>query len=526
MSFRSTLACLVLVASAFSAAGQEGAREYRFATRLQPSLSLSNPALMDAFQGRLGTMEVQLQKANGGLVPLTESPDNWQAGAATESFWRVADKLTFFGRMDWQYFSGKDMGAQVLMDPAYNPVNFLESTTDTRGTKHRESYNLQGALSYRIGNRWALGAKVNYTSADQTKIKDPRFSNVWMDLDLHAGVRFQATERLVVGASLEFRNTLEQVKGGVYGTTDRQYFVQTDKGGFLGTVAELAGDYNPISTLNSRPMGNRFLGGALQAVLDERFASELWFLARSGYYGRKGSSTATFFEFGGWEAGYRGSLLLPAGDTRLHRVALDIQAQSLDNRENKFRYVTPSGQNTVVEYLGQDLVLERTLLNASLDYAYHTGTDGYEPSLSLGFVLDGSWRNQTTHLFPFTRRQQVATFQADVFGKKCFPAGRFLLSLELHALAGGGWGNPAEDTVDPLATSTIIKSFDTYLNRQFEYETAFRAGGQLGLTLRLPLKGWVPYLNLSERYVSLLSAPIYLEGRGRNMALVTVGCNF
>ena len=43
------------------------------------------------------------------------------------------------------------------------------------------------------------------------KIKDPRFSNVWMDLDLNAGVRYVLSDFLTLGASLKWRNTLEQL---------------------------------------------------------------------------------------------------------------------------------------------------------------------------------------------------------------------------------------------------------------------------------------------------------------------------
>lgn len=526
MHFPRTLACLCLLASAFVAAGQSGLQDYRLATQRFPALSLSNPALMDSFQGRVAMAEAQFQKADGALISLSESPDGWQAGATTESYFRISPKIAFFGHTAWQYADGKNMGGQILRDPDFNPVNILESSLDSRGGKRREQYNLQGGMSCRLGRRWVAGVKVNYTSADQTKIKDPRFSCIWMDLDMQAGVSFQASERILLGASLLFRNTLEQVKGGIYGTTDRQYFIFTDKGNFLGSVAELAGDYNVVSVSSYRPMMNYFAGGALQMVVDNRFAGELWFQVRDGYYGRKSSNTATFFEFDGYRFGYNGVWAVPVGNN-FHRLGVNASAELLNNRENRFRYVTPSGQNTVVEYLGQDPILKRSTVDVSLDYAWHKGTGGYRPSLSLGIVLDGRWKAQTANLFPLTRTQRVGTFQADAYGQKTFPAGRLLLTLELHALAGGGFGTPREDTVDSSASSTSIKSYDDYLNRQYEYETAFRAGGELGVCLSLPLRGkCLLYLRLSDRYLNLLRAPSYLEGRGRNVALVALGCSF
>ena len=527
MALHRCITAFCLLCSVMTAAGQtEPVRDFRFTVDNHPFLSLSNPAMLDSFDGLMAQAEARFRKDNGKLISLTESPDSWQAGAGAEAYKRTGERLAFYGKMAWQHFSGKDMGGQVLMDPAYNPVNFLESSPLTKGIKTRERYELAGGLSYRISPRWALGFQMNYTSADQTKVRDPRFANVWMDLDLNAGASFRVSDKLVLGASLQFRNTLEQVKGGIYGVTDQQYFVQTDKGGFFGTISALDGDYNYISVSNPRPMMNYFLVGALQVIVNQRFSNELQLRYRTGYYGRKSSSTATFFEFDGLEGGYKGKLLLPSGKN-LQVVALDAWVASLTNRENKFQYITPSGQNTVVNYTGQDVILQRFRLEGSLSYTFHKGVDRQGASLSLGARVDGRVTAQTTTLFPFTRKQQVATYSADLYASKRFQAGPVRLTAELHALLGGGFGTPKEDGSSASASSTSIKSYDDYLNLYFEYETALRAGGRLALTCSLPSLGrCLPYLTLWDRYLTLTSVPAYLEGRGRNVAGISFGCNF
>lgn len=527
MALHRCITAFCLLCSVMTAAGQtEPVRDFRFTVDNHPFLSLSNPAMLDSFDGLMAQAEASFRKDNGKLISLTESPDSWQAGAGAEAYSRCGERLAFYGKMAWSHFSGKDMGGQVLMDPAYNPVNFLESSPLTKGNKTRERYELACGMSYKISSRWALGVQMNYTSADQTKVRDPRFSNVWMDLDVNAGATFKASDKLVLGASLQFRNTLEQVKGGIYGVTDQQYFVQTDKGGFFGTISALDGDYNYISVTNPRPMMNYFLGGALQAVVNKRFSNELRVRYRTGYYGRRSSSTATFFEFDGLRGDYKGKLLLPFGQN-LQVIALEAGLESLTNRENKFQYVTPTGQNTVVNYTGQDVILKRNRLNASLSYAFHKGVDNQGASLTLGARLDGRMLNQTTTLFPFTRKQQVISYGADVYGSKRFQAGPVRLTAEVHALFGGGLGTPKEDSTSASTSSTSIKSYDDYLNQCFEYETALRAGGQVSLTCSLPSLGkCLPYLTLWDRYLTLTSAPAYLEGAGRNVAGISIGCNF
>lgn len=510
MTLRRLYCVSILLAAAISAAGQEG-----------ETYLLSNRAFLDTFQGRTAYAELAARKDDGGLISLSQSPDSYLTGVTTESFIRTSGNVTFYGKMSWNYFQGKDMGGQILMDPEYNPVNFLESTDTTRGTKKRETYNLKGGLSYRLGRRWAVGAGIDYTSADQTKIKDPRFSSIWMDVNASAGIMFRATRKFMLGASFTFRNTLEQLRGGIYGTTDKQYFILTDKGGFFGTVAELAGDYNSISVNNSRPMYNRFYGASFQAVVGEYFSSEFRARRRTGYYGRRSSSTATFFEFSGFDLGFSGKVMVPFGASR-HKAFLNAWAETISNSENKFKYITPTGQSTVVQYTGQDRIYSSSGIFTEFGYEWKYGS-----VFALGLSGKTRMRSSKTTLYPFWRLRSDTFAEADLWGRYTFAAGKCSITAEAHALAGMGSGVPNNDGSEIEAASTVIRSFDLYLNKQFEYDTATRAGGAFAVTCTLPAFGKViPYVKLGDQYITLLSAPQYLEGGERNTATITLGCNF
>ena len=506
MNLKGLITVALLLAAALGAAGQEGYR-------------MSNNAFLDTFKGHTASASLDFRKDDGGLISLSQSPDSYLTGASTQSWYRVSDRLGFYGKMSWQYFQGKDMGGQILMDPDYNPVNFLENTLATKGVKKKETYCLGGGLSWRLGQRWALGAGISYTSADQTKIKDPRFSNVWMDVDVHVGTMFRAGEKLLLGASLTYRNTIEQLRGGIYGTTDKQYYVSTDKGGFMGTVAELTGDYNYVPVSETRPMINNFYGVSLQTAMDGVFTSELWIRKRDGYYGRRSSTKAIYFVFGGLEGGYSGRVSMPGG----HSLYLDVKAETLSNAENKFRYVTPSGKNTVVDYTGQDQVSRRFNLSGLLGYSWHGR------NLSAGLSLDGRTGREKTTLYPLYRIRNVSSAGADIWGRYSFSVlGTYSnVSVEAHAMAGGGFGNPAQDGTLASASSTAIRSFDDYLYRQFEYDTAKRAGACLSVKYTMPAgRGFTPYVGVSDSYTTLLSAPEFLDGASRNTATITLGCNF
>lgn len=527
MRLRNILASICFLAIALQAYGQEAeeCRDFRFRTGTDPVFFLSNPAALAAFQGHISMAELEFRKDNGALCSLSESPDSYKGGAVTESYISISDRISFHGKLGWSYFSGDGMGAQILMDPAFNPVNFLESTDATVGRRNKETYSLMGALSYKFSDSWAAGCSIDYVSSDQTKIKDPRFSSIWMDMTVKAGASFRPSERLLLGLAAVYRSTLEQVRGGIYGTTDKQYFTYTDKGAFYGTLSELQGDLSYLSVSNYTPMKNDFYGLSLQLAAG-KFSNELEALYRSGYWGKKSSSTATFFEFSGIRAAYHGKFLSRQGEN-IHRISADAFYELLGNNENVFKYVTPVGQNTRVEYTSSNRILDSQQASLDLGYAYFKDTGGFLPAFSAGADVHGSASLKNVVLYPYYRNANLFTVSADAFARKNFFTGKSVFSLGLTALFRMGFGDPRQDGSYATTSGSNLISFDTYLNRQFEFDTAPTAGAGLEFAYTYVISEHIaPYIKLSDSFSSLLSEPQYLGGRIRNVALITLGCNF
>lgn len=527
MRFNSLAISVLLLCCALPAAAgdKDGLRDFDFIKETTPCLNLSNPAALSAWNGKISKASVMLDKEDGPLVSLIQSKDSYEAVAGTESFVRISNKTAFHGNISWGYFNGKDMGGQILIDPYYNPVNFLESDPATIGTKQRESYSLKGDMSHTFNSRWAAGIGVKFDCKDQTKIKDPRFMTYWTDLRLDAGVSFSPSDGLMLGASLFYRNTLEQIQGGIYGQIDKQYFVQTDKGGFLGTVSELVGDRNHMSLMSRRPMDNSFFGGALQVTSGDRLASEVSFAYRTGYYGRKSTSTAVFYEFSGIEVRYDGSYLIPSGNN-LHRISLSAGYTTLGNNENKFNYVTPLGGVTEVQYTGASHILDRSVIDGVLGYRWYRNTDGGRPEFTLGADFAFYSRFQHTDLFPIYRNSDFTRVDADIFCSRDFRMKKSIITPEIHALGRYGFGTDKEDGVT-VAGGSSAKSFDYWLGRDFEFETAPRYGAAAGVTFTIiTAKGIAPYVKVTDSFMSLVAEPAHLDGRIRNVAAITFGCTF
>lgn len=502
----------------------DGLRDFDFVKDVNPYLQLSNPAALSGWNSKIADFHAGFEKSNGGLVSLTQSSDSYRVGAGTESFYRLSERIVFHGALGWSYSEGKNMGGAILMDPDYNPVNFYESDPETTGTKQQEAYSLKGGMAYVFNDSWSAGISFDYDCSDLTKIKDPRFSNLWIDMNVKAGAGFKPSDKVFLGASLIYRSTLEQILGGIYGATDKQYFIMVDKGGYYGTVSELIGDLNYLSPKTKRPMNNSFYGGSLQAVFDGRFSNEVSFLVRDGYFGHKNSTTTpVFFEYSGIQARYDGSALFN-GKNSLHKVSLSVGFETLGNDENVFKYVTPTGKDTYVEYTGANHVTDRTVIDGKLGYRWYSGIQGERPETTLGFDADFYSKTQYTEIYPFYRNHGFTRIDADLFAQHDFSIGKSLLTPELHLLAHTGFGTDKEDGAYANSTASKLKSFDVWLGKQFEYETAMRAGAELALTWTMKIRKVSMYVKASDRYMTMFAAPEHLGGRYCNVALLTIGC--
>ena len=518
---------LFLSATVSVAAGDgDGLRDFNFVKDVNPFIELSNPAALSGWDGRIVDFSAGFEKSDGGLISMTQSNDSYRVQVGTESFYRLSKRIVFHGALGWSYSEGKDMGGAILMDPDYNPVNFYENDPGTTGRKQQEAYLIRGGLTYVFNDSWSAGVSFDYDCSDLTKIKDPRFSNLWIDMNVKAGVGFNPSDRLFLGASFIYRSTLEQVQGGIYGEQSKQYFIMTDKGGYYGTISELIGDQNVLSPKAKRPMNNAFYGGALQAVIDGRFTNELSFFMRNGYFGhKKSSATPVFFEHSGMQVRYDGAAVFNATGS-IHKVSLSVGFETLGNDENVFKYVTPTGEATRVEYSGVNHISDRTVIDGKLGYRWYSGIKGDRPGTTLGADAMFYSKSQYTEIYPFYRNHGYTRINADIFASHDFSLGKCLLTPELHVLAHTGFGTDKEDGVLANSTGSKLKSFDVWLNRQFEYETAMRAGAELALTWTMKIRKANLYVRASDRFMTMLSAPEYLSGRYRNIAQVTVGCTF
>lgn len=523
---------MLLLGLTASASDRDGRSvgDFEYIRASEPWTTSRNAAGLTALPVNRNTRaEGNFLKEDGGIIGNAGSDNSSQAGLMTESYLRISERLAFYGKLSYSYFNGKDMGGSILMDPDYNPINFHESVDTTRGTKNREFYHLIGGISYSFKNSgWSMGAKIDYMTGNQAKLKDPRFLNVMMDLSTSAGFRFDGNENFSFGANLEYRRTIESLIGKTYGTSGKQYYTFIDYGTFYGSRELFEGSDGMVTSGNTRPMFNSYIGASLQMEAGSRIKifNELTYLKRDGYFGNKGSTNIMFTEHGSNIIEYKGILTAGSGRNR-HMVGIDFRYEGMMNYENVYRFSTQLGENSVVEYLSQNEVLDRTDLSAGLSYTGYSGIENYRPEWEYGAKAVFNSRQSLSTIYPFYRSSGHSNCSIEAFGKKNMISGRNIITLGVEGCFLTGFGTPKEDGILASSTSNAPLSFDTYLYRDFEYKTSSRAGGNLTIRYtRLFNDSIAGYIQLSDSYVSLLKEPEYLDKGFRNSINITIGCTF
>lgn len=509
------------------------APDYSFVKKTQPWLVSGNTSLLHLSPvGKMSIASAGLKKYDGGLIDVHESDDCIEGNFFTESYVKVSDRMTFYGRLSYDYFSGKNMGGPVLMDPYYNSENFVESTDTTLGNKTKELYTLCGGISYRLSDRWSLGGKVYYQTGNYAKLKDPRHKNTWADINVSAGASFAAGDNAVFGLNAVYRRTIESLSAKIYGATTAKYYYLIDYGGYFGTTEIIDGDNLHVTTSGKdRNMYNAFYGASLQAdfaLSDKvRFFNELSFLMRDGYFGNKGTGEIRFADNEGMVLSYKG-ILSVNNSGFMQQITLDASYQSLTNLENSFSVTTVPGENQKVVYYGSQETLDKNTLSAGLSYDGFVGVSSLRPSLSFGVDLSYYMHDFTATTYPFYRKQNVNAFAASLHADKNFlhRANMFTAGARIDYRDGGGIKN--EDGLLASASGSPKKA-DSYLNRNFEYLTAGRAGAELSFRYSRffgKAAKTMAYAEISDSFVSLVSKPEYLYGRYRNILSITLGCSF
>ena len=455
----------------------------------EPWLGSENAAGLQTLPDlRLSTVEAYLHKGNGGFVNYQESDNSMEAGAVTESYFRLNPRVVFHGKVHYGNFTGRHMGGSAWINPCDMPFDLVEAVDTTHGTNNLEQYRLIGALSVNVWRGLSLGGRIDYRAANYAKTRDLRHVNKYSDLAFSAGANYAFGRTVELGLNYFYRYSAEDIVFSVEGNTDRQYRSLVSFGGFFGRLEmyDNSGTGYTLGT-SSRPLFNAWQGVGAQAGVRLATHWKLFVEAagkqRSGEYGKRSTTTVVFTEHEGNEYSFDGTLSYRRDSTQ-HLFKAGYRQAQLTNFENVYREENTLGNRSEIVYYGRNVVRDASRTQANLTYTGFFGIADYRPVWRVEAGANYERMSQTVNQYPYYRKQHI--YKYDFF----LHAGRTVawrtndFGLLLGVAYGKGGGEPKNDGLyaPPSATQKPPQDFDGYLYHEFDYLTAARAGGQAEVT--------------------------------------------
>lgn len=347
----------------------------------------------DAASGRYANSyaEVHGGGEGGGFRQSWESSSSWNAGARTESVLHLPG-ISMRGSFSFEQCQGRNMSGSMFVHPGFYPIDIQEFTP---GVKNLQTYTANGGVAVPLGERWILGGRLAFESANYAKRKDLRHTNYRLDLTVLPSVLFR-TESWVFGLSGIYRKTSEWIKAEQIGTaTATSYYVFLDKGLFYGSreVWDGSGVHLNEAGVNRLPVKEHVHGAALQ--LEKRLGGTTCYA--DGEYlhsaGSVGERDYLWYTFPGRAAAARAGCVW-SRPKATHSLIASIRWNAQRNQEYVTEKITEGGITTPHHY-GSNRIFERKTADWSLDYVLDS--DKWELETS----LQSEWlRMRSTLVYP------------------------------------------------------------------------------------------------------------------------------
>lgn len=475
--------------------------------------------------------EIYFDKGNGKFVNYSESRNNHQFGATTESYFRLNPRIVLYGYINYNKFIGQNMNGSVFIDPEYMPFNIVEVSDDNAGKKELETYHLVGAFSAEVYKGLNLGAKIDYKAGNYAKMKDLRHKNTLMDMFLTVGASYQVLPMLEIGGNYYYRRNTEGMSFNTYGNRDRQYYSLIDFGAFYGRE-ELYGasGYTNI-TLGTRPVVNFFNGGALQLNIKPmqnlELFNEISHKSRRGYYGKKSKTTRQFTRHEGKVLEYKGRYSLKVNNN-LHALQIEVSKEELDNYEKLIKTENLENNTNIIVYVGENLMNHKTQNRLGIHYMGSLGIEDNYPTWVFQGGMDYYKREQKTSVYPYFRKQIIDQYKGGLSGQRSFFSGENIYTVRLGANYGWGSGTKNKEGLyeNTSTTQNPPADADFLLEREYEYLTASRVGGNLGFRFDKPINNTIFLYTAFDVEFTKAKDIEYLKGDSFFSAIIKIGCSF
>lgn len=449
--------------------------------------------------------EIYADYEGGEFRDTWQAPRQWSAGAVTRSI-RHLEKVSLAGSFSFDQTEGYDMCGSMFIEPGYFPVDVLEFTP---GRKTRQTYAFDGGIAYEVNDRWAVGAKMDFASANLAKRKDLRHSNWKLDMTVAPGFTTYIGD-VAVGLSALFNKTSETIDAEQIGTAESSYYAFFDKGLMYGVEQVWTGSGVHLNEfgVNGLPVKELSYGGAVQ-MQHKGFYLDVEYLYTDGAVGEK---EYIWFDYAGSGVAFdlRYVLNRPASE---HYFSLHGDWRMQDVDENVLEKVSGNGVTIVIDH-GANRIYSREMWSMSPEYEYVSGL------MELRASVDVDCENGVaSQIYPYVNMRSLVNVSSEV--SALFHLGRW----DIGARLGYAEGNVYESeslVSDKDAALTAPYRLQDWYDRHMEYLITPRIGAGMSVRFNF-LKGL--YVEAAGDWMHGFGIR-YLSGTDRFGASLKVGYTF
>lgn len=508
-------------------------RDYQFVKQYDGWLTSSNAAGLSRYnRANIAEARLSLSHEEGGLTDYFMSPDATQLSLATESFYRIAERAVVFGRIAYDNFSGKEMAGSAFIDPTRRPFDIVEDSLTNTGKKHRDTYQLTGAVGVDVWRGLALGLRLDYTAANYAKYKDLRHKNKLMDLTASAGLYLPLAHIGNLGANYLYHRNTESITFGTYGKSDKVYQSLINYGNFIGQVEQF-GSYGFTDKSREMPLFDESHGLAVQLELTPwkrlSFLNQFTYAHHNGYYGRKSPYTITFTNHHADSYAYQATLALQGRQTH-HQLQFSLEAENLQNNANNYRELQNEAGSYYYEYYDDVKTANKLWVNTCIAYTAWLGIHHELPVWTLRAAVNMMHRKQTAYVYPYFRRQTLDNTALQLEGTRNVILKKGVLSVSASLSYQKGSGEPYEDGtfIPPSDKQTAPPEVAAYLWREYQYLTAaqYGIGGSVRYAFIFPATRLNTHVQLGIHHRKANETFDYSNGKDHTQVSLAIGCLF
>ena len=509
-------------------------RDFNLVKQANPWLISPNAAALTRYNQRnISVAEVRGSVAKGDFVDYSQSSNVVQAGAMVESFFRINARSVVYGRIDYDNFAGKNMLGSVFINPERKPFDLSEDSLTNPGNKHRDTYNLVGAVGIDLWRGLAVGAKVDYTAANYAKYKDLRHRNSLMQLNLSLGIAAPIGAHWMLGANYIYGRSTESLRFITYGKTEKVYKTLVDYGAFTGEVEQF-GNKGYTDDSREQPLLDEQNGLALQAESNLGRGFSLFLGAqmvhRNGFYGRNSPYSIVHFKHQG--DNYALQLVLNKYRTySQQQLSLSYTNEQLTNHKTTYRENQTATGSSFYEYFDPIKTSNKRWSSLKLAYTAWLRLFGDISTWTISASLQADSRQISAYLYPYVQRQQLHTNLLSLLVTRNLTLSRRTM-LSLTGGLSRQWGSGEPEQTATLATPSDKQKPPTvmqaYLYRNHHLLTAPQWGVHLAAKyafclphLPLPL-----YVRAQTTWRRTTEPSPWIDNQHRTEATLAIGCTF